>query len=432
VYARATVFWFHGTNIMIVNTYKKTLNCIGVFALLMLLTAALPAKAQVETYEDIERRLLEHPGLKALRFSAEAKHESAIATEALPDPVVSLGVNNVPIADPSFDTFLPTHKAVGVRQAIPNGGVRRARSKGVEGKAEENEIEAAWMFSRLRSALISALADRQRLEEEIALSHARDAKYAELQDIIKTEIDAGRPVVFRLAQVDVERAEVARQIVNLEAERADVDAQLIELVGSVPSIEPPEVPFHQWQGAAQEFFAVQLANAGIDVAQADIDEAKASFGPDWGVNLTYQQREEGNGALGSTFAGDDWFSAQVTFTVPLWAPKSQAPKLRAAKSRKAAAEQRFHAVARRAQSEWSTLSASRLAAERSVIVFRQKLAAIDEQIRASLSNYEAGIGDYSPIIDGELAKLSFQSQIATEQARLIKATARANSLLVTP
>lgn len=425
-------FWFYGTNIMIDFKQKRPIYRISAFALSTLLAMTIAARAQVETYEALEARLLEHPALQALRLSADAKRETAIATKALPDPVVSVGVNNVPIADPSFDTFLPTNKAIGVRQAIPNGGVRRARSRGVNSKAEQNDVEAAWMFSRLKAELVSALADQQRLVEQIALANARDAKYAELQDIIKTEIDAGRPVVFRLAQVDVERAEVARQIVNLEAERAEVKAQLVELVGAGPSVEPPELPFHQWQGGAQEFYAVQLANAGISVAQAGIDEAKASYGPDWGVSLTYQQREEGNGAFGSTFSGDDWFSAQVTFTVPLWAPKSQAPKLRAAKSSKSAAEQRFHAVARRAQSEWTTLSASRLAAERSVIVFRQKLTAIDEQIAASLNNYEAGIGDYSPVIDGELAKLSFQSQIATEKARLITATARANSLLVTP
>ena len=417
---------------MIEFKQKRPVYCVSVIALSILITLTLPASAQVETYEALEARLLEHPALQALRHSADAKRETAISTKALPDPVVSLGVNNVPVSDPSFDTFLPTNKAVGVRQAIPNGGVRRARSRGVKSKAEQNDIEAAWMFSRLKAELVSTLANQQRLEEQISLANARDAKYAELQDIIKTEIDAGRPAVFRLAQVDVERAEVARQIVNLEAERAEIKAQLVELVGAAPSIEPPELSFHQWQGGAQEFHAVQLAKAGINVAQAGIDEAKASFGPDWGLSLTYQQREEGNGSFGSTFSGEDWFSAQVTFTVPLWAPKSQTPKLRAAKSSKSAAEQRFHATARRAQSEWTTLSASRLAAERSVIVFRQKIVAIDEQINASLNNYEAGIGDYSPVIDGELAKLSFQSQIATEKARLITATARANSLLVTP
>ena len=417
---------------MIEFKQKRPIYCMSVFALSMLIALTLPAKAQVETYEALEERLLEHPALQALRLSADAKRESAIATKALPDPVISVGVNNVPIADPSFDTFLPTNKAIGVRQAIPSRGERRARSRGVTGRAEQIDLEASWMFSRLRAELVSVLADQRRLEEQIALANARDAKYAELQDIIKTEIDAGRPVVFRLAQVDVERAEVARQIVNLEAELTEVKAQLVELVGVAPNINPPELSLLGWQGGAQEFYAVQLAKAGINIAQAGIDEAKASFGPDWGVSLTYQHREEGNGAFGSNFSGDDWFSAQVTFTVPLWAPKSQAPKLRAAKSSKSAAEQRFHAVARRAQSEWTTLSASRLAAERSVIVFRQKLTAIDEQIAASLNNYEAGIGDYSPVIDGELAKLSFQSQIATEKARLITATARANSLLVTP
>ena len=101
----------------------------------------------------------------------------------------------------------------------------------------------------LKAELVSALADQQRLEEQIAFANARDAKYAELQDIIKTEIDAGRPVVFRLAQVDVERAEVARQIVNLEAERAEVKARLVDLVGAAPSIAPPELSFHNGRAA---------------------------------------------------------------------------------------------------------------------------------------------------------------------------------------
>ena len=417
---------------MIDTKHLRSTYCIRLLTLLAFMAFASPTWAQTDAYATLEARLLEHPALQALRFDADAKREAATATKALPDPVISLGVNNVPIADPSFDRFLPTNKAIGVRQAIPNGGVRRAISRGGESRAAATEIDASWMFARLRAQLISALAEQRRLENQIGLAKAQDAKYAELQDIIKTEIDAGRPVVFRLAQVDVERAEVARQLVNLEAELDQVKAQLIQLVGAAPAVRPPELAFRQWQGGAQEFHAVQLARAGIDVAQAGIDQAKASFGPDLGLSLTYQQREEGEGAFGSTFSGDDWFSAQVTFTVPLWAPKSQAPRLRAAKNNKSAAEKRLQAVARRAQSEWRAKSASRLAAERSIVVFRQKIAALDAQIAASINNYESGKGDYSPVIDGELAKLSFQSQIEMEKARLVTSTAHANSLLVTP
>lgn len=416
---------------MITSVFARNFLWFSLAALAPVWTIAA-ASERPASYELLEARLLEHPSLAALQLNADAKRDTAIAARALPDPVVSVGVNNVPIADPSFDAFLPTNKAIGVRQAIPNGGVRRATSNGVAGEARRNDIEAAWLLARLKAQLVAALADRQRIDRQIDLAKAQDAKYAELQDIIRTEIDAGRPVVFRLAQVDVERAEAARRIVNLEAERAEANARLVELVGSAAAAEPPSLALAPWSGDAQAFHAVRLAQAGIDVAQAGVDRARASFGPDWGVSLTYQQREEGNGAFGSTFRGDDWFSAQVTFSVPLWAPKSQAPNLRAAKTVKSAAEQQFHAAARRAQSEWSSLSAARLAAERSLIVLRQKMNALDEQIAAALNNYEAGIGDYSPIIDGELARLSFQSQIEMEQARLITATARANSLLVTP
>lgn len=410
------------------NSFPKLLIvvCAAIFG------AANPAAAQVPDFDELEARLTLHPSLEQLRLDADAVREDATAAQALPDPVVSLGVNNVPIADPAFDRFLPTNRAIGIRQAIPNGGVRQARADGALGQAAARDIDTAYQFARLRAALIEALLEQQRLNAEIEFARARDDKYDELQGVISSEIDAGRPVVFRLAEVDVERAEVERAIVNLEGELAAVRARLVDLVGSAPETLPPLQTLTLWSGDAHAFHIVRLADAGITVADAGVEEARSEFGPDWGLNLTYQQREAGNGAMGSTFDGDDWFSAQVTFTIPLWAPQRQEPSLRAARYRKAAAEQGFHVAARRAEAEWRTLNAQRLAAEASIAVLEDKLRALDDQIASSLTTYESGVGDYSPILDGEIAQLSFRAQIARENARRDIAIARANSLLVTP
>jgi cobalt-zinc-cadmium efflux system outer membrane protein len=70
-------------------------------------------------FEELEARLSDHPSLTALTYQAEASRERGTAATALPDPVVSVGVNNFPIFDPSFSDFLPTNKAVGVRQDFP-------------------------------------------------------------------------------------------------------------------------------------------------------------------------------------------------------------------------------------------------------------------------------------------------------------------------
>ena len=301
-------------------------------ALTALLLATLGPAAIAQSMDELEARLFDHPALDAMRYGSDAARERAQAATGLPDPVVSLGINNFPIFDPSFDTFLPTSKAIGIRQQIPNRAGREARSAEALRRAVQNDAATDMRFAELRAALQIALIEKRRIEAQRTLAEERDAKYAELEEIVQTEIDAGRPVVFRLAEIDVERAEVARTLAELEGQLSQVDAQLIDLVGLVPATPAPALTVLDWNGDAQAFHLVRVSDKAIDVADAGVDQAEADYKPNWGAQLTYQQRDQGSGAPGSTFAGDDWVSGAVTFTIPLWAESRQAPALRAAKA----------------------------------------------------------------------------------------------------
>ena len=89
------------------------------------------------------------------------------------------------------------------------------------------------------------------------------------------------------------------------------------------------------------------------------------------------------------------------------------------------------AAARRAASDYAGYQATRRAAVESLTVLDQKIQSLEDQRGALLSIYESGVGDYSPIIDGEIAILLLQSQTAAEAARRDGATERLNALLVT-
>ena len=175
------------------------------------------------------------------------------------------------------------------------------------------------------------------------------------------------------------------------------------------------------------FQAVRVADAGIEAADYSVDSAKAAWRPNWGAQLTYQQRESG-----ANFAGDDWVSGMVTFTVPLWAERSQEPRLRAARSDRASAEMHYQAAARSAAARYAAEAAAWRAAEDSIAVLRRNMAAVEDEIASQLTIYESGVGDYAPIIDGELAILKLRADIAAEEARRAAAIARMNALLVTP
>jgi outer membrane protein TolC len=102
-------------------------------------------------------------------------------------------------------------------------------------------------------------------------------KYDALADVVASEIDAGRPAVFRLAEIDVERAGVARRLADLVGQRARADAQLINLVGSAPDMTPPLMIPADWAGDAKAFHLFQVAEAGVDISEARIDQAKTQL-----------------------------------------------------------------------------------------------------------------------------------------------------------
>ena len=382
-----------------------------------------------QSFPELEARLREHPALAAIRLQSVAYREDALAAKAWPDPVVSVGINNFPLFDPSFRTYLPTNKALGVSQQIPNQGARAARSAQAGQSAARNQALEAMQFARMRSELIAVLVGRRRISEQVELLRRQDSLYTELEQIVEGEISAGRPVLFRLAEIDLQRAEVARLLSDLEGERADTEARLSDLVGGAGDVSLPPLEPAGWSGSPDAFHAVRVAEAEIAVAEAGVKRAQAAWKPDWGLQLTWQQRDSGGTDV--RFPGDDWVSAAVTFSVPLWGNRSQAPALRSARARRESAVNRRSAAARAGAAQYAALDARRRAAEAAIEALEAKVSAIRDQVAAQRTKYESGIGDYSPIIDGELAELILLSRIAGERARRDSALARLNSLLVT-
>ena len=409
----------------------RRLSHLSIVSVVVLLAWTLLSPVSAQSFQELEQRLFEHPSLVALQFNEKESREKAEASLGLPDPVLTVGVNNVPLRDPAFDRFLPTNKAIGVRQSLPNMAERRAKSTVNKSTASLQRMQGEWQFAALKARLISLLAKQTSLTEQLSLLVARDAKYDELEEVIQSEINAGRPVVFRIADIDIERADMAREKALIDATRISVRAEIVELV-SVPAVtRAPVQELASWDGAAGTFYSVQIANRDVTISDAGISVAEAAFRPDWGLSLTYQQREDGSGLPGSTFDGDDWFSASVSVTVPLWSRQNQQPKLRAAKAAADASRQKSDVAARAALSSWRRLGAQIDASREYQQILEEKILLLDERIEALTNNYEAGLGDYSAILDAEIAQLKLRGDVIAERATETALIARANSLLVT-
>lgn len=417
------------TNSIAVRSTRRS-SVVSTVLLTGAVTLLAATHAAAQTFDELAVRLLEHPEVVVLREQAQAQREMSTAANALPDPVIALGVNNVPISDPSFDQFLPSNKAIEFRQRIPSGRLRDAVASSASASALAGNLQASHRLSQLRAELVATLAAKTSVRERIALARQRRETLDELGDVVASEIEAGRAVIFRVAEVDIARAETARELAALTGDLARLDAVLVALVGVAADTAPPLLEPPDWRTDATRFFAVQLAQAGIGVADAGLDEAEAGYRPEWGFNVMYQQREAG--ADGADFPGDDWFSASLSFTVPLWSRSSQAPKVRAASARQRAAHSRLEAVTREAQARFASLEAAATAADDSARMLGDTLTAVEAQVRSLTVNYEGGIGSYPPVLEARIAGLELKSQLAVERSRYLSVVARAHSMQVSP
>lgn len=380
---------------------------------------------------ELKTRLREHPSLETYAYSASADRLRAESALALPDPVVSLQLNNVPLFDPSFTEYLPSNKAVGFRQALPSRSARKAESLKSLRQADQSDLTTQERYARLEGRVFSLIISKSYLAQRRDLTRQRLEKYGELTDIIDIEISSGRPLLYRLAQIDIDRADAERDLNNIDQDIRVIEAELINWIGVVPDVDLPRLEKTPLIGNMLQFHGVRVADAMVEVKDADVQKAEADFKPDWGVNLTYQQRESGRGPR-SNFDGEDWVSGGVSFTVPLWSQKRQAPNLKAAISDRQSALSNRTARARELRAQWIQYEAKRAAAVANIQTLERKIEAVEEQSAAQLIQYESGSGDYSPILDTDIATLIFETQILKEASRRDQMVALMNSLLVTP
>ena len=138
---------------------------------LVLFAAAAPAQAQ--TFEGLLEKLKNHPQVDAILAESERQGELAEGELGLPDPTVSLGVNNLPTDSFAFDTERMTSKVIEFNQEIPSYSLRKARAGMREAESDKQRLMAAYAEAQLKElgfnvedTVAAALQYRNQLKDE--------------------------------------------------------------------------------------------------------------------------------------------------------------------------------------------------------------------------------------------------------------------------
>ncbi|WP_242616878.1 TolC family protein [Rivibacter subsaxonicus] len=366
--------------------------------------------------------------VKATEAQADAARQMAVAAGQRPDPVLKLGINNLPVDGPdrwSLTRDFMTMRSVGLMQELTRADKRRARAARAAGEADaaavaqrqvtaelQRDAALAWLERSFQQSMRELLVT-QRIEAELQLQ-AAEAAYrggkGMQADVLaaRTEVETMHD---RIAQVD---RMLAVSTIQLGRWIGDAAARP---VAARPAFAPP--PWAEGDLAMHLTGHPQIAGATqqVALAQAEASIARAERQADWSVELMYSQR-------GPAYSN----MVSLNLSVPLqWDQKQRQDRELAARQsqvNRAAAElddllRAHEAEVRALLQEWQS-EAGRLRRH------DEKLLPLARQrVEAALSAYRAGSGSLTAVlearrteIDTRMERLRIEMEISRRWAQL--------------
>jgi outer membrane protein TolC len=273
-----------------------TLLLAGVFA-----SASTGAQVPL-TLADAQRRAVERSRQLVAQDSAvAASRQMAVAAGQLPDPVVKIGIENLPVDGSdrfSVTRDFMTMRQIGLMQELTRSEKREARAERFQREADKSLAERAASVAAIQRDTAIAWLDRYYAE-------AMAAVVAEQSSQAKTEIEAAE-ISYRagrgnladvlaarasLGSLDDRASELRRRVSGAKIALArwvgdGVDAPL----AGKPEIDTIRLDPRTLEADLNHHPQIAVLARKEEIAAAEVKMAQASKKADWSVELMYSQR----------------------------------------------------------------------------------------------------------------------------------------------
>jgi outer membrane protein TolC len=351
--------------------------------------------------------------LESFDSASGATRELAVAAGQLPDPVLKLGVENVPLSGParlSLSRDDMTMQRIGVMQELTRGDKRSLRVERVQRDGErvraergeaaamiERESALAWIERRYAQALTQLVREQiaeNRLQVEGAELAFRTGRGNQ------AEVFAARAAV---ANIEDRLRQTQRQVESARVTLArwiGPDAAAAAPSGNAPWQQPPAaVALLQ---RLQELPALQVLQAQVAAAETEVRQAQANRRPDVTVEAMYGRRP----------AYPDMFSIGVSIPLPINRGDRQDREVAAKLATLAEMQARYQdALAAQEGAIRVQLTEWESGRQRAIRLQSELLPAARNRTEGAMSTYRSGKGDLLAVLTARRDELEAQMQV---------------------
>lgn len=368
--------------------------------------------------------------LVAQSLMANAAQERAVAAGQRPDPVLRLGLDNVPVQGGSSGRFTrepTTARSIALSQTLTGEAKRLARSERYTQEASLALSRLAGQRSELRRAAALAWWRVRAEDQRLALLSAQREEADLTAAAAEAAYRAGRGAqaeifMARSALAGLQDQRLAAQY-RLDSARTEL-RRWVGKAGEAPLADAPALAQHPLKERVGDWAltdpVLQAATGREAAAIAQAAQAREERSADWTVDVRYAQ-------LGSKF--DNKLS--VGFSLPLrWDAANRLDRewaARLAEADQAQAESEELRRARRAEVErWEQGWQSGL--QRLKWLDAERLPLVRARLQATLGAYRAGSGPLQAVLDARQAELALQQERLQIELDTASDWARLNTL----
>ena len=416
--------------------------------LIVALISTVPFAVSADlTMQDAVKIAIQHdPWLTGNQLQEQALRATSKGANSLPDPMLSMGLLNLPSDGFAFDQEQMTQIKVGLTQIFPRGDSLAIKQQHLNYQADQHPYQREDRKAKIRVTVSQLWLDALKADYTIRLIKRDRVLFEQLVDIVKASYSSAQG---NTRQQDVISAQL--ELARLDDRLIIVDSQRELALTNLSEWLPPSA-----QLAVSETFtniadntplptspkltddiqtllqrvdnmgllqilthhpALLAIEQSVKAGDTAVKLAKQKYKPQWGVNASYAYRDDS--PLGQSRA--DFFSIGITVDVPIFGYLKQDSEVAASRLTAQTIETEKRLLQQRMLTQMLSLYQQEIRfGQREAGFLNSILPQIQEQAYASLSAYTNDDGDFSEVMRARITQLSAQVDLIDIQIEKFK------------
>jgi outer membrane protein TolC len=407
---------------------------LAIFAI-GLLTVGISVQAKTLSLENAELLAVQNdPSVRTIEASRAALSERAVEAGQLPDPMVKIGLGNLPTDSFNLGQEPMTQVQLGVVQKFPRGRTRSLRSDQFSQRSDGLDFVALDQRLRIIRAVREEFLEVLKQEKLSVINEEAVSAFTDLADITQDYYATGRVQQQDVLRASVELAKVQDRAISISQQEDRARARLAAWIGDAAYWElGPEWPavntatsLASLTESLKNHPRIRALQQNVVAAETGIELAREKYRPEFGLDLTYGGRG-GRNLDGS--GRSDLLSMMVVMDLPLFTAKRQDRLVAASVAESSAAEFHRDDVYRQMRSEIELQLATLQRENERIDLFQNTLLPdADFNSEATFEAYQAAVEDLTTLMRARITEFELQLEFARLQAESRKTLARLNYL----